>query len=242
VVENRFVISMDPLESCLATKRALIICNNRDVLQQISTVLMTHCIDVTIVRSVHLLREIEQHPADVCIADLTSCGSPDSSVLLSRQTIRKTPLLLITPTQQIKKYADSVYGSDDFLAFPFDAVELLIRVQKLFQRNLGSAAENIRHWGNLTLDSLRCQVFCGSREVKLTKKEFDILSCLFDAEGKVITRDELLSKVWGMHYFGNSNVLDVHIKSLRKKLEEDPANPKCIITTRGIGYRLGLGL
>lgn len=239
---NRFVISMDQHESCSTTKRALIICNNREVLQQISTVLMTHCIDVTVVRSVHLLREIEQQPADVCIADLTSCGSPDSSVISSHQATKKTPLLLITPSQNIKKYADTVYGSDDFLLFPFEPTELLIRVYKLFQRNSRNMAINIRNWGNLTLDVLRCQVFYSNREVKLTKKEFEILSCLFEAEGNVITRDELLSKIWGINYFGSSNVLDVHMKSLRKKLEDDPAKPKYIITARGIGYRLGLGI
>lgn len=124
----------------------------------------------------------------------------------------------------------------DFLVRPFTATELLLRVKGVLRR-FRSAPPNELTAGDFRIDLRVGEVYQGERLLPLTRKEVALLGAMARRMGETVTRDDILSEVWGVDHEGISNVLDVHIRSLRRKIETDPANPRHIITVRGIGYR-----
>lgn len=120
----------------------------------------------------------------------------------------------------------------DFLVQPFTSAELRLRVDRVLTRVTELTA------GDLWIDCRSGEAHIGKRALTLTRKEFTLLCALAQRAGRTVTRDELLNEVWGLEYDGTSNALDVHIRSLRRKLEPVPARPQYILTVRGIGYRL----
>lgn len=128
-------------------------------------------------------------------------------------------------------------GVEDFLVRPFAADELLCRVQRALRRFVGSPGHDQFTIGDLRVDFRTGEVYQGQRTLSLTRKETALLHALVQRMGSTVTRDELLNEVWGVEYDGASNVLDVHIRSLRRKVEPTPAAPRYILTVRGVGYR-----
>ncbi|HET7480669.1 MAG TPA: response regulator transcription factor [Rubrobacteraceae bacterium] len=148
-------------------------------------------------------------------------------------------IMLTARSEEVDKIVGLSAGADDYLTKPFSPGELVARIRAMLRRPRGgdSAADAPLEFGELTIDSARREVRLRGEEVSLTALEFDLLSALASRPGLVFTRRQLLERVWDETYFGSDHVVDVHVANLRKKIEEDPANPRYVQTVRGVGYR-----
>lgn len=153
-------------------------------------------------------------------------------------------MLLTARTEEIDKIVGLSVGADDYLTKPFSPRELVARVKAMLRRpRAGPAPADVsipRRFGELTIDLAGHRIFKSGGEVSLTPLEYSLLTTLAGAPGRVFTRDQLLERVWGYDYFGDGHVVDVHVGSLRKKIEDDPARPRWVRTVRGAGYRFEL--
>lgn len=152
------------------------------------------------------------------------------------------PILMLTAlTDEVDRVLGLELGADDYLAKPFSTRELLARIKALLRRvefdSARSAQKEALTFGSLAIDLDRRQVFKDGVELALRYKEFELLSLLVAKAGEVVTRAEIFNKVWGTDWLGDMRTLDVHIRWLREKLEDDPGDPILIQTVRGVGYR-----
>lgn len=161
-------------------------------------------------------------------------------------------LMLTAKSEEIDKVVGLEVGADDYVTKPFGRHELLARVRALLRRlnkasvtseeNVQKSADEevrrprILEAGPIRIDLDGRQVYCRGQEIEFQPKQFDLLKYLVQNRGTVLTRDQLLQNVWGYDYVGDTRTVDVHVRWLREKLEEDPANPRLIQTVRGVGY------
>lgn len=148
------------------------------------------------------------------------------------------PILMLTAKDDVSdKVMGLDMGADDYMTKPFAIEELLARIRALLKRRAAPASDTPEKLicGRLTLDPGARSVIFGASPLQLTKTEFDLLECLMRNKGRVLTRDELLEKVWGWSYDGDTNVVDVYVRYLRQKLDEK-YHVKTIHTVRGVGY------
>jgi DNA-binding response OmpR family regulator len=151
-------------------------------------------------------------------------------------------ILLTARTEEVDRIVGLSTGADDYLTKPFSPGELVARIRAMLRRprSGGRDAEEEEaplRVGELTVDFARREVWMGEEEVSLTALQFDLLATLASRPGLVFSRRQLLERVWGDDYFGSDHVVDVHIANLRKKVEEDPSDPRYVQTVRGVGYR-----
>lgn len=153
--------------------------------------------------------------------------------------ISHTPIIMLTARgTQGDKMVGLDSGADDYITKPFDLGEMLARVRAVMRRAPGPAAvpQSITV-EDIKIDLSARRAYRDDNELQLSHKEFDLLAELMRNEGAVLSRDLILSRVWGYDYYGDSRTVDVHIRWLRQKIEENPSSPKHIVTVRGIGYR-----
>lgn len=157
-----------------------------------------------------------------------------------REEGRTVPILMLTAREE---EADKVLGletgADDYITKPFSMRELLARVKaNIRRRTLDTVREGdtVERRGSLVIDETNFAVFKNGKNLELTQKELDLVRFLMASPDKVYTREELMEKVWNYDYFGDTRTVDVMIRRLREKLEDDPANPRYIMTRRGVGY------
>lgn len=157
--------------------------------------------------------------------------------ILHRET--DVPIILLTArTGEIDKIVGLDSGADDYITKPFSLGEFLARVRvALRNRRRTETAPTVLKIDDLTIDLVSRKIEKGAEVLKLSHKEFDLLVELIQNKGAVLSRDLLLTKVWGYDYAGGTRTVDVHVRWLREKIESDPSNPKYIQTIRGIGYR-----
>jgi two-component system alkaline phosphatase synthesis response regulator PhoP len=153
------------------------------------------------------------------------------------------PIIMTTAKgEELDKILGLELGADDYITKPFSIRELVARVKAVLRRTVSTPSfEKSLNIGNLTIDFLKHDVLRNGEKVELTLKEFELLETLVQNRGKVLTRDMLLDKIWGYEYIGETRTVDVHIRHLRKKIEDDDKNPRFIETIRGIGYRFSSG-
>lgn len=190
-----------------------------------------------------LLGEVKKKRPDAIILDwmmpqpdgLTVCR-----ILRENEDTHSIPILMLTARgEEIDRVLGLEIGADDYIVKPFSIKELCARVKAVLRRSGRRDepdGEIFRH-GSLAVDVMRHQVTRDGKPIDLTAKEFDLLVMLMKNRGRVMTRDTLLDKVWGVEYFGDTRTVDVHVRYLRQKIEEDPDTPVCIQTVRGVGYR-----
>src|SRR5262249_2194397 len=178
---------------------------------------------------------------DLLILDLMMPGLDGYEVCRRvRSLARKKPILILTArTWETDTVFGLELGANDYIAKPVRLRELVARV-KAHLRDAPAQAAPSRSikYGELTIDLDTREVLVGSKPVELTFKEFELLAALARHPNRVFTRDQLFSEVWGSDFLGESRTVDVHIRYLREKLEDDPSRPRHILTVRGVGYRL----
>ncbi|HEX2064441.1 MAG TPA: response regulator transcription factor [Acidimicrobiales bacterium] len=169
-----------------------------------------------------------------------------SGIEVCRQLRRRSevPIIMVTARrEEIDTVLGLELGADDYVAKPFRMRELVARIRAVLRRapkEAPVAAEEVLEVGSVRLDPDRHEVRIGGREVALPRKEFELLEFLLARAGRALTRETLISQVWGPDYVGDTKTLDVHIKRLRAKIEDDPSHPTRITTIRGVGYRYEL--
>jgi two-component system response regulator RegX3 len=155
----------------------------------------------------------------------------------------RTPIIMVTArSSEIDAVVGLEVGADDYVSKPFRLRELIARVRATLRRiPVAEEAEapgpEVIEIGDVRLDSSRHEVSVRGDLVALPLKEFELLELLLANAGRVLTRDVLIDRIWGPNYFGDTKTLDVHVKRLRGKVEDDPSNPTRIVTVRGVGYR-----
>jgi two-component system response regulator RegX3 len=155
----------------------------------------------------------------------------------------RVPIIMVTArSNEIDAVVGLEVGADDYVSKPFRLRELIARVRAALRRSSEDeqadiAAQEVLEIGDVRLDASRHEVFVRGEPVALPLKEFELLELLLANAGRVLTRDVLIDRIWGPNYFGDTKTLDVHVKRLRAKVEEDPSNPSRVVTIRGVGYR-----
>ena len=189
------------------------------------------------------LERFEREHPDMVILDLLL---PKMDGLEVCRRIRRqsfVPLLMLTAKKdETDKIVGLELGADDYMTKPFSPREMVTRVRAILRRAKQAAVASINadgamEFGDLRIDVPRHEVRVGVRPVSLTAKEFDLLRTLAGSPGKVFSRDALLNQVWGYDYYGDARTVDVHVGTLRKKLEPLPSTPRWIKTVWGIGYK-----
>ncbi len=188
---------------------------------------------------------LSQHP-DLVILDIMLPGLDGWEVCKGIRQKSVVPILMLTAlSEEVDRILGLELGADDYLTKPFSTRELLARVKALLRRvefdTARLAQADTVTIGDIRLDLNRRQVVKDGEELALRFKEFELLSLLVAKAGEVVTRAEIFDKVWGTDWLGDMRTLDVHIRWLREKLEDDPSQPQYIQTVRGVGYRLVAG-
>ena len=180
---------------------------------------------------------------DVVVLDWMLPGLDGMEVLREFRRFSDAYVIVLTArTEEVDRIVGLSTGADDYLTKPFSPAELVARLRAMLRRPRSgrrNAAEEDAplRLGELTIDPARREVWLEEKEVPLTPLQFDLLATLASRPGLVFSRRHLLERVWGDDYFGSDHVVDVHVANLRKKVEEDPSNPRYVQTIRGVGYR-----
>lgn len=178
---------------------------------------------------------------DIILLDLMLPKIDGLSVCRQIREFSNVPIIMITAKgEDMDKIMGLEYGADDYITKPFNILEVKARMKAIMRRNSFNLkkeqSDRVIIVGDLRLDRDGRRLFIGDREVNLTAKEFDVLELLVMNPNKVYGRDNLLNIVWGYEYPGDARTVDVHIRRLREKIEDDPSNPKYVHTKWGVGY------
>jgi len=186
------------------------------------------------------ISQFENHGADLILLDLMLPKLSGKEVCKQIRLISDVPVIMLTAKDtEIDKVIGFEIGADDYVTKPYSKTELLARMKAVLRRNGGPrAAENgILEAGPVKMDIERHLVYFNGQKVAMPLKEFELLELLLENRNRVLTRGQIIDRVWGSNYFGDTKTLDVHIKRLRSKIEEDPARPAHLLTVRGLGYK-----
>jgi len=183
----------------------------------------------------------EEHPdlivLDIMLPDLD--GLSVCRIIRRDSAINQIPIIMLTARgTEVDKIVGLESGADDYIVKPFGLGEFLARVRAVMRRAPNrQATQDELLSGDLRIDMTGRRAYRNEEELKLSHKEFDLLSELMRNRGAVLPRDTILTKVWGYDYFGDKRTVDVHVRWLREKIESDPSDPKRIVTVRSVGYR-----
>ncbi|MDO4555440.1 MAG: response regulator transcription factor [Lachnospiraceae bacterium] len=196
------------------------------------------------------LEILEEESVDLVLLDIMMEGIDGIEVLRrirSREEIKDLPVILLTAKgEEIDKVLGLELGADDYIAKPFGVHELAARIKAVLRRSgsnhqesstMSTSKKEFVESGNLSINKETREVLIDGQAVELALKEFELLYLLVKNKGIVFSRDQVLETVWGYDYFGETRTVDVHIRNIRKKLENRGINPECIKTVRGVGYK-----
>jgi len=186
------------------------------------------------------LEQFDRHGADLVLLDLMLPGLSGTEVCRSLRAKSSVPVIMLTAKDsEVDKVVGLELGADDYVTKPYSARELVARIRAVLRRH-GEPEELVTatvEAGPVRLDVDRHVVSVGGAPVPMPLKEFELLELLLRNAGRVLTRGQLIDRVWGSDYVGDTKTLDVHVKRLRAKVEPDPSAPKHIVTVRGLGYK-----
>jgi len=186
------------------------------------------------------LDEFERTGADIVLLDVMLPGLSGTEVCRKLRAQSSVPIIMLTAKDsEIDKVVGLELGADDYVTKPYSARELIARMRAVLRRGgeAEAAQSSTLESGRVRMDVDRHIVSIDGEHVPMPLKEFDLLEMLLRNPGRVLTRAQLIDRVWGADYVGDTKTLDVHIKRLRAKIEPDPANPKFVLTVRGLGYK-----
>jgi two-component system, OmpR family, response regulator RegX3 len=186
------------------------------------------------------LDTFDRDGADLVLLDLMLPGLPGTEVCRQLRNRSAVPVIMLTAKDsEIDKVVGLELGADDYVTKPFSSRELVARIRAVLRRH-GQAEEPddaALEAGPVRMDVERHTVSVAGRGVQLPLKEFELLEMLLRNAGRVLTRGQLIDRVWGADYVGDTKTLDVHVKRLRSKIEPEPSTPRYIVTVRGLGYK-----
>ena len=189
------------------------------------------------------LAEFDRIGADIVLLDLMLPGMSGTDVCKQLRSRSSVPVIMVTARDsEIDKVVGLELGADDYVTKPYSARELIARIRAVLRRggdgdDVG-LTDGVLEAGPVRMDVERHVVSVNGEPITLPLKEFDLLEYLMRNSGRVLTRGQLIDRVWGADYVGDTKTLDVHVKRLRSKIEGDPANPVHLVTVRGLGYKL----
>lgn len=184
----------------------------------------------------------EKGSIDIVLLDLMLPGISGNEVCrIIRQTSQVPIIMLTAKDSEIDKVVGLEIGADDYVTKPYSTRELLARMKAVLRRNTDatvvSEIPGVIEVGNVRMDVDRHIVTVHGEKVSMPLKEFELLELLLENANRVLTRGQIIDRVWGSNYFGDTKTLDVHIKRIRSKIEDDPARPVHLLTVRGLGYK-----
>lgn len=191
------------------------------------------------------LAEFAKSEPDIVLLDLMLPGISGTEVCKNIRLKSSVPVIMVTARDsEIDKVVGLEIGADDYVTKPYSSRELIARIRAVLRRGnhedseeTDDLYEEILRGGPVMLDVERHVVTVDGREVAMPLKEFDLLEYLLRNRGRVLTRSQLIDRVWGADYVGDTKTLDVHIKRLRSKIERNPSSPEFLVTIRGLGYK-----
>jgi two-component system response regulator RegX3 len=185
------------------------------------------------------LEEFKRNGADIVLLDLMLPGLPGTEVCRQLRQVSSVPVIMVSAKDgEVDKVVGLELGADDYVTKPYSPRELVARIRAVLRRGLEPDLVPLTlEAGGVRMDVERHVVSVGGRDVRFPLKEFELLEMLLRNAGRVLTRGQLIDRVWGSDYVGDTKTLDVHVKRLRAKIETDPANPQFLVTVRGLGYK-----
>ncbi len=186
------------------------------------------------------IEEFDRGGADLVLLDLMLPGLPGTEVCRQLRQKSKVPVIMLTAKDsEIDKVVGLELGADDYVTKPFSSRELVARIRAVLRRghDVGELMPSVLEAGPVRMDVDRHVVTVGGGSVRLPLKEFELLEMLLRNAGRVLTRGQLIDRIWGADYVGDTKTLDVHVKRLRAKIETDPGDPRHLLTVRGLGYK-----
>ena len=184
--------------------------------------------------------EFERNGSDLVLLDLMLPGLSGTEVCREIRSRSNVPIIMLTAKDsEVDIVVGLELGADDYVTKPYSTRELLARIRAILRRRIedDDVEELILESGTVRMDVERHAVMVGGKETAMPLKEFELLELLLRNSGRVLTRGQLIDRVWGADYFGDTKTLDVHIKRIRSKIEAKPSDPKMLVTVRGLGYR-----
>ena len=197
--------------------------------------------EVTVVdNGLSAVQAVENSPPDLMLLDLMLPGLSGTEVCREVRSRSGLPIIMLTAKDsEVDIVVGLELGADDYVTKPYSSRELLARIRAVLRRRQTGpdGAEAVLEFHDIVLDADRHQLSVRGNPVSLPLKEFELLELLMVNAGRVLTRGQIIDRVWGSDYFGDTKTLDVHIKRLRNKIEVHPSEPTIIVTVRGLGYR-----
>ncbi|HEY7042147.1 MAG TPA: response regulator transcription factor [Nocardioidaceae bacterium] len=185
------------------------------------------------------LEEFERGGADIVLLDLMLPGLPGTEVCRRIRQVSSVPVIMVSAKDaEVDKVVGLELGADDYVTKPYSPRELVARIRAVLRRGSEQDLTPVAlEAGTVRMDVDRHVVTVSGEEVRLPLKEFELLEMFLRNAGRVLTRGQLIDRVWGADYVGDTKTLDVHVKRLRAKIEPDPAHPRFLVTVRGLGYK-----
>ena len=184
--------------------------------------------------------EFDHHGADLILLDLMLPGLSGTEVCREIRTRSSVPIIMLTAKDsEVDIVVGLELGADDYVTKPYSTRELLARIRAVLRRKTEPETENdaVLEAGDVRMDIERHTVTVAGTETAMPLKEFELLELLLRNAGRVLTRGQLIDRIWGADYFGDTKTLDVHIKRIRSRIEKVPSEPTMLVTVRGLGYR-----
>ncbi|GAA4113201.1 response regulator transcription factor [Enteractinococcus coprophilus] len=221
--------------------RILVVEDEPSISDPLSYLLQREGYEVTVVEDgVEAVDEFERNGADLVLLDLMLPGQPGTDVIRQIRQESQVPVIMLTAKDsEVDKVVGLELGADDYVTKPYSSRELIARIRAVMRRNAESdeLIPDTVSAGPVRMDVERHVVSVDGAEITMPLKEFDLLEMLLRNAGRVMTRGQLIDRVWGPGYVGDTKTLDVHIKRLRSKIEPDPSAPRYLLTVRGLGYK-----
>lgn len=186
------------------------------------------------------LELFESHNPDLLLLDLMLPGLSGNEVCRQIRTSSEVPIIMLTAKgDEVDKVVGLELGADDYVTKPYKTSELLARMRAVLRRGrkVAQVEQGTLRAGPVVMDIERHIVTVSGERIQMPLKEFELLELLMENVNRVLTRGQIIDRVWGSNYFGDTKTLDVHVKRIRSKIEEDPSRPKLLQTVRGLGYK-----
>ena len=180
---------------------------------------------------------------DLVLLDLMLPGISGIEVCKRVREYSNVPIIMVTAKDdEIDKVVGLEVGADDYLTKPYSYRELVARIRAVLRRSSGDQEEDdageVLRVGRIEMDTGGHEVRVAGQEIQMPLREFELLELFLNNPDRVLTRSQILDRIWGLNYIGDTKTLDVHVKRIRAKIEQDPGNPTALVTVRGLGYKL----